>query len=97
MDIYGNRDESDFETDFTPLGILLLEDDKGEKMDKWVQVEQIETFRILPEDLDEYLENPDTELWVETGQISIAYAYVTDGITGTYYDTLDKLVEIEGK
>jgi hypothetical protein len=33
MDIYGNRDESDFETDFTPLGILLLEDDKGEKMD----------------------------------------------------------------
>lgn len=32
MDIYGNRDESDFETDFTPLGILLLEDDKKEEI-----------------------------------------------------------------
>lgn len=43
MDIYGNRDESDFETDFTPLGILLLEDDKKEEIgqiDDKVQIEQ---------------------------------------------------------
>lgn len=66
-------------------------------MDKWIQIEQNEIFRLLPEDLDEYLENPTTEYWVETGQISISYAYVTNGITGTYYDSIDKLIEIEGK
>ena len=66
-------------------------------MDKWIQVEQNETFRLLSEDLDEYLENPDPEFWVETGQISISYAYVTNGVTGTYYDTVEKLIEIEGK
>lgn len=66
-------------------------------MDKWIQVEQNETFVIKMDELDEYLESYNSDYWIETGEITLLYSYVINGVTGTSYDTVEKLIEIEGK